>query len=36
MEGDVTEQDEDAEDGIHIATLESRFETRKQSLIDKL
>ena len=35
-EGDVTEEDEDDEDGIHLVTLESRFENRKQSEIDKL
>ena len=28
MEGDVTEEDEDDEDGINFVTLESRFESK--------
>ena len=30
-EGDVTEEDEDYEDGIRFVTLESRFENNEQS-----
>ena len=31
-EGDVTEEDEDDEDGIRFATLESRFENKETVL----
>ena len=31
-EGDVTEEDEEDEDGIRFATLESRFENKKTGL----
>ena len=31
-EGDVTEEDEDDEDGIRFVTLESRFENKKTVL----
>ena len=36
MEGDVTEEDEDDEDGIRFVTLESRFENKETVLIGKL
>ena len=31
-EGDVTEEEEDDEDGIHFVTLESRFENKETVL----
>ena len=31
-EGDVTEEDEDDEDGIHFVALESRFENKETVL----
>ena len=31
-EGDVTEEDEDGEDGIRFVTLESRFENKETVL----
>ena len=31
-EGDVTEEDEDDEDGIGFVTLESRFESKETDL----
>ena len=35
-EGDVTEEDEDDEDGIRFVSLESRFENKETVLIGKL
>ena len=35
-EGDVTEEDEDYEDGIRFVTLESRFENKETVLICSL
>ena len=32
MEGDVTEEDKDDEDGIRFVTLESRFENKETVL----
>ena len=33
-EGDVTEEDEDDEDGIRFVTLESRFESNSLKLVN--